>query len=137
MLCTLDSIWSIGVNYDRHMIPVLTRYREIAVASGRDANFDSPCDLAVTIKQLGGSGSFAQAVKSRHRTSTTNGILKAEAVDQAARLLCAHDIVTAADLAEREADVKPGGIESVGKAAESVGGISLCSQVSMASSPTA
>jgi hypothetical protein len=29
-LCILDSIWSIGVNYDRHVIPVLNRYRELA-----------------------------------------------------------------------------------------------------------
>jgi hypothetical protein len=107
-LCIIDSIWSIGVNYDRHVIPVLNRYREIATASERDVNLDTPCDLAATIEQCGGSDSFAQAVKSRHRTSSTNGILKAEAVNQAAQLFCENRILTAQDLAARETDVKPG-----------------------------
>jgi len=105
-LCILDSIWSIGVNYDHHVIPVLNRYREIASAAGRDANFDSPCDLAATIKRSGGPDSFADAVKSRHRTSTSNGILKALAVDEAAQMLCTKDIVTALDLVEREVEAK-------------------------------
>jgi hypothetical protein len=106
-LCILDSIWSIGINYDRHVIPVLNKYRELATAAGRDATFDTPCELAMTIEQVGGPDAFARAVKSRHRTSSTNGILKAEAVDQAARLFCANRIATTGDLAARETDVKP------------------------------
>jgi hypothetical protein len=106
-LCILDSIWSIGVNYDRHVIPVLNRYRQLAATSDRDANHDTPCDLAATIAQLGGPDAFADAVRSRHRTSSKNGILKAEAVGQAARLFCEASIMIAADLVSREADVKP------------------------------
>ncbi len=107
-LCILDSIWSIGINYDHHVVPVLDRYRKLATASGRDPSGDSPCDLAATIARAGGPESFAEAVKSRHRTSSVNGILKAEAVDRAARLLCTSGIITTTDLAAREADVKPG-----------------------------
>jgi hypothetical protein len=106
-LCILDSIWSIGVNYDRHVIPVLNRYRDLAATAGRDAGLDTPCDLAMTIERLGGPESFAGTVKSRHRTSSTNGILKAEAVDQAPRLFCTNQIATAEDLAARWTDVKP------------------------------
>ncbi|MBI4935937.1 MAG: hypothetical protein HY828_18805 [Actinobacteria bacterium] len=106
-LCILDSIWSIGVNYDRHVIPVLSRYRGIGSAAGRDPDFDTPADLALTIERCGGPDLFAEAVGSRHRTSSRNGILKAEAVDAAARLLCSQGILTAIDLADREAAVKP------------------------------
>lgn len=106
-LCILDSIWSIGVNYDHHVIPVLNRYRDLAATAGRDANLDTPCDLAMTIDQIGGPDSFAGAVKSRHRTSSTNGILKAEAVDQASQLFCTNNIASTEDLVARSTEVKP------------------------------
>ncbi len=107
-LCVLDSIWSIGINYDRHVVPVLNRYRTLSTASGRHPSCDSPCDLSTTIAQAGGPESFAKSVGSRHRTSSVNGILKADAVDQAARLLCSSGIITNAELAARKAEVKPG-----------------------------
>jgi hypothetical protein len=105
-LCILDSIWSIGVNYDHHVIPVLNRYRDLAADEGRDASFDTPCDVATTIEQLGGAEPFARAVKSRHRTSSTNGILKAEAVEQAAHVFRMSNIATTGEFAARKAEVK-------------------------------
>lgn len=106
-LCILDSIWSIGVNYDRHVVPVLKRNCQMAADAGRDANRDTPCDLVTTIEQVGGSDAFADGVGSRHRTSSRNGIMKAEAVGEAAQLFCGNGILAAADLTSRGADVKP------------------------------
>jgi hypothetical protein len=55
-LCILDSIWSLGANYDHNVVPVLNRYREMAARAGRIADTDAPGDLARTIDELGGPG---------------------------------------------------------------------------------
>lgn len=107
-LCVLDSIWSIGVNYDRHVVSLLARYRKIATDSGRNADADTPDDLVTTVERCGGPDAFAELVRSRHRTSSKNGILKAQAVLEAGQLLRANNIATARDLTTREAQVKPG-----------------------------
>lgn len=107
-LCILDAIWSIGVHYDRHVVPVLNRYRDFERTFGLDPNVSTPRDLAKAIDRCGGSEGFARDVASRHRTSSTNGILKADAVRQAAQLLCEVGVLTPSNLAAHKEDVKPG-----------------------------
>jgi hypothetical protein len=67
---------------------------------------DTPAMLAQTIRDCGGSESFAAEVKSRHRTSTRNGILKAEAVQRAATVLADAGIETSQDLGRANDDIR-------------------------------
>jgi hypothetical protein len=104
-MCVLDSIWSMGVNYNRHVEPVLDRYRDIRSSTAGGVS-DTPAMLAQTIRDCGGSESFAAEVKSRHRTSTRNGILKAEAVQRAATVLADAGIETSQDLGRANDDIR-------------------------------
>ena len=104
-MCVLDSIWSMGVNYNRHVEPVLHRYCELRSSTVGQVT-DTPAVLARTIENCGGPDAFAAAVGSRHRTSTKNGILKAEAVHQAATGLAAAKVETSQDLARASDAVK-------------------------------
>jgi hypothetical protein len=112
-LCVLDSIWSIGVRYGG-VQSVVARYRELRGVEGGDPNRDSAADLREAIASVGGPEAFADALKNRQLTSTRNGILKAEAVDQACAALLSVGIATtdelrSADPATREAAKKAWG----------------------------
>jgi len=71
-----------------------------------DANHDSPADLAAAIVGCGGPEGFADHVATKHRTSSKNGILKADAVLRAATVLTDAGMATCADLAARNGSVK-------------------------------
>ena len=104
-MCVLDSIWSMGVNYDRHVQPVLKRYLELRSTIEREIA-DTPAIVARTIDSCGGPEGFAAAVRSRHRTSTKNGILKAEAVYRASTFLADAQVETVQDLEQSVDDIK-------------------------------
>jgi hypothetical protein len=95
-MCVLDSIWSVGINYDRHVVPVLKRYVEARGVEGLSACRDGADDLAQVLA-VTTADDFATLVGSRHRTSTRNGILKAEAVQRAVQVLFDAGLVSAAD----------------------------------------
>jgi hypothetical protein len=78
-LAIIDSVWSIGVRYVG-VLNVLDRYRRLRREKGADAERDTPAHLVDCIQQVGGPIAFADAVANRQRTSSRNGILKAEAV---------------------------------------------------------
>lgn len=91
--CLIDAIWSLGVNYDQHVVPVLDRYREARRAVGGDPRTDGTAELLATIAGVGGPGGFAKLVQNRQRTSTRAGApLKAKAVTLAAQALSAAGI---------------------------------------------
>jgi hypothetical protein len=96
-LAVIDAIWSLGVRY-QGVVNVVRAYSEIRARSGADAAEDTPADLADTIDALGGPDAFAQAVGNRQRTSARGGVLKAEAVLEAARMLDESGIARPADL---------------------------------------
>ena len=102
-LCILDSVWSLGVNYDTHVLPVLNRYRDLRSHAG---SADTASDLAAAIDSCGGPEGFAAAVGNRQRTSTRGGVLKAEAVFRAAHLMIESGIETPTELREHADDVK-------------------------------
>ena len=112
-LCVIDSIWSLGIRYQT-VEKVLDRY---LIARGHrgleDAQIcsDGPGDLLEWLRsQSGGSGSsdrFAEIVGNRNRTSSTNGVLKSEAVVQACTLLNSMGINTTADLISQAHVVEP------------------------------
>jgi hypothetical protein len=98
-MAVIDSVWSIGVRY-QGVLNVLERYRRLRAASGADPAGDTPAALVSLIEGLGGPEAFADAVQNRQRTSSTSGILKAEAVFLESRHLQAEAVATPADLVD-------------------------------------
>jgi hypothetical protein len=85
-LALIDAVWSIGVRFQSVEL-VIARYRAERIAAGADPEADRPADVRRFIEASGGPEAFAALVRNRQRTSTTNGILKAEAVLLEARIL--------------------------------------------------
>jgi hypothetical protein len=96
-LAIIDAIWSIGVKYTG-VLNVIERYRRLRAEQGADANDDTPAELIELIEALGGAEAFAGAVENRQRTSSRNGILKAEAVLLAGRVLVSLGLERPADV---------------------------------------
>ncbi len=96
-LCVLDAVWSIGVRYEG-VVNVVNRYRALAASQGRDADEDGPQELIASVAAIGGPESLAGALNNRQRTSTRNGVLKAEAVVLASQVLVDADIKSTATL---------------------------------------
>ena len=97
-LAVIDSVWSIGVRY-QSVENVIARYRAERTAAGGDPDADRPEDVRRFIEACGGAEDFAARVGNRQRTSTTNGVLKAEAVLREARILEDEGVQVPADLA--------------------------------------
>jgi hypothetical protein len=96
-LAIIDAVWSIGVRF-QSVENVIARYRAARLAGGDDPEADRPGDVRRFIEACGGADEFAQRVGNRQRTSTTNGILKAEAVLHEARILEDEGVEVPADL---------------------------------------
>ncbi len=96
-LAIIDAVWSIGVRY-QSVENVIARYRAARLAGGDDPEADHPGDVRRFIEACGGPEEFAQRVGNRQRTSTTSGILKAEAVLHEARILEEEGVEVPADL---------------------------------------
>lgn len=104
-LCVLDAIWSMGVNYDEHVLPVLDRYRRHRANSGGDASQDSVDDLRIAIVHFGPERFSSEIVKNKQRTSTRSGILKSDAVLRATTLFCKTSVFTCSDFKSRQDEV--------------------------------
>jgi hypothetical protein len=96
-LAVIASVWSIGVRY-QSVDNVIARYRAERVAAGHDPERDRPEDVRRFIASCGGPEGFAERMRNRQRTSTRNGILKAEAVLQEAVILEDEGVAVPADL---------------------------------------
>ena len=96
-LCVIDSVQSTGLNYTS-VGKVLDRYRTYRRAQGGDPATDGVVELLATFDELGGTHAWASRIGTRNRTSTRGGILKAEAIRDAARVLTANAIDTTAAL---------------------------------------
>lgn len=97
-MCILDSIWSLGVNYTRHVEPVLRRYAQARAFESPKKVTDSSSDLATFIESIGGADAFATTLHNRQMTSTRGGVLKAEAVRRAADVFARAAVDTTDDL---------------------------------------
>lgn len=98
-LCTMDAIWSMGIRYTRVVVPLIDRYRQHRGAHGADADADTLRDLLAAIEAAGGPEGFAgNVVRNHNLTSSRGGILKAEAVRDAAEAMTAIGITTVDDL---------------------------------------
>ena len=96
-LALIGAVWSIGVRY-QSVDNVIARYRAERLAGGHDPETDRPADVRRFIEACGGADAFAQRIGNRQRTSTTSGILKAEAVLREARMLEDEGVERTADL---------------------------------------
>jgi hypothetical protein len=96
-LAAVDSIWSLGVNY-QHVLNVLQRLDKHAAQSGRDFAALETSGFVALVESTGGPDALAAHVKNRQRTSARSGILKSDAVYRAARILKAEGIEHPADL---------------------------------------
>jgi hypothetical protein len=98
-LSILDSIWSMGVNYHKHVVPVVCRYRAFRIGEGADPEKDSADDLVSVFDGVGGVEGFINRIaENRQRTSTVSGILKADAVLLAAQGIQKLGLATPADV---------------------------------------
>jgi hypothetical protein len=93
-LAVIDAVWSIGVRAGG-VANVIGRYRALR------GDADTPADLAAYIDELGGPEAFADVRRNRQRTSTVNGILKAEAVRLEARMLAEEGVTGPDGLTDR------------------------------------
>jgi hypothetical protein len=98
-LALIGAVWSIGVRY-QSVDNVIARYRAERLAAGDDPETDRPEDVRRFIEACGGPEQFALRMRNRQRTSSRNGILKAEAVLLEARILESEHIARPADLAD-------------------------------------
>jgi hypothetical protein len=97
-LAMIDAVWSIGVRFES-VRNVIARYRAERLASGHEPEADGPEDVRRFIEACGGPEGFAVRMRNRQRTSSRNGILKAEAVLHEARILEHESVGVPADLA--------------------------------------
>lgn len=103
-LCVIDSVQSPAVRY-ASVGNVLDRYRAYRRAQGANPGTDGVSHLLATFVELGGPDAWAARIGNRHRTSTRGGVLKAEAIRDAAATLAAEGIKTTAAL--RTASANP------------------------------
>lgn len=116
-LCILAATYSISLRYDSVVVPLVRRYAAYAGLSSvllRGEELErsvSPRPDEQTLSQFLASigdlddNAFATILKSRHRTSATNGVLKAAAVREIAEILVRkHEVETLADFANLSAD---------------------------------
>ena len=96
-LAMIDAVWSIGVRY-QSVENVIARYRAERLAGGHHAEADRPQDVRRFIEAAGGPEGFALRMRNRQRTSSRNGILKAEAVLREARILEDERVAVPVDL---------------------------------------
>lgn len=96
-LSVLDAIWPMGVRYTA-VEHVISRYRKHRRSQGADPGHDGVADLLATIDHAGSGEGLADLLGNHQRTATRNGVLKADAVAIAARMLASHGINQLEDL---------------------------------------
>ncbi|WP_052583233.1 hypothetical protein [Mycobacteroides abscessus] len=92
-LCVVDSVQSTGVTYSS-VVKVVDAYRAYRRAQGGDPNADGVSELLATFTELDGPDGWADKIGNRNRTSTRGGVLKSEAIRDAATVLAANGIET-------------------------------------------
>lgn len=102
-LCVIDSVQSTGVTYSS-VVKVVESYRAYRRAQGGDPNADGVPELLATFDELDGPDGWSDKIGNRNRTSTRSGVLKAEAIRDAAAVLSAQGIESTAFLREAAAD---------------------------------
>ena len=92
---------STGITYSS-VEKVVARYRTYRRDRGGDPSADGTAELLATFTEMDGPDGWAKKIGTRNRTSTRSGVLKAEAIRDAATVLDGIGLTTAA--AFRDAD---------------------------------
>jgi len=105
-LCLVDAIFSIGVRYEgtRNVVARYAKHARIAPYREGNAFIDSEriSDLVRRIETVGGADIAASSLfGSRQRTSSRNGVLKSEAVYQAALMMQRRRVETLTDFRDQ------------------------------------
>jgi hypothetical protein len=102
-LCVVDSVQSTGVKYTS-VGNVVDRYRAYRRERGGDPATDGVPELLATFTECSGPDGWADRIGTRNRTSTRSGVLKAEAIRDAAVVLTAEGIETTNALLDTAAE---------------------------------
>lgn len=102
-LCMIDSVQSTGVTYSS-VGKVLDRYRAYRRDQYGEPAADGAAELLATFDECGGPDGWAARIGTRNRTSTRGGVLKAEAIRNAAAVLTTEGIETTDALREAADD---------------------------------
>lgn len=102
-LCVIDSVQSTGVTYSS-VVNVVDAYRAYRRSQSGEPDTDGVAELLATFDELGGPDGWAAKIGNRNRTSSRGGVLKAEAIRDAAAALAGHGIDSSAVLRETAAD---------------------------------
>lgn len=108
VLCAIEAVWSLSVRYSC-TYRALVSYAEWAERRGALpwSAEHPPAEAVRLLEALSPDEMAEQVFRSRHRTSTTNGILKAEAVRRYLQVLAAEKIVSNADALARRLELRP------------------------------
>ena len=99
--CVLDAVWSVGVDHDRVVVPLVRRVLEIEATGPLLAETPVDADshpLPRLLTRFPDEQALEAAAQNRQRTSTRGGVTKAEAALRYARTLVAHGVLGIEDL---------------------------------------
>jgi hypothetical protein len=110
-LCVIDSIWSIGVHYStvERVLDSYLKARELGGLEGHQSCQDGPRAFLDWFRQScspQNGETLAGLLGSRNRTSSRNGVLKADAVLTAMQLLDSSSIDTTSDLLAHASEIE-------------------------------
>ena len=105
--CVLDAVWSVGADHDRVVEPLVHRVLGPAATGSLLAQSPSTADshpLPRLLTRFPDEQTLEAAAQNRQRTSTRNGVTKADAALRFARTLVGHGVLGLEDLPRLMAD---------------------------------
>jgi len=105
--CVLDAVWSVGVDHDRVVVPLVRRVLEVEATGPLLAEAPADADshpLPRLLTRFPDEQALEAAAQNRQRTSTRGGVTKAEAALRYARTLVTHGVLAIEDLPRLMAD---------------------------------
>ena len=105
--CVLDAVWSVGTSHDQVVVPLVHRVLEPAATGPLASESVSGVDthpLPRLLTRFPDDEALQQAAQNRQRTSTRNGITKADAALRFARILVGSGVLGLEDLPRLLAD---------------------------------
>jgi hypothetical protein len=99
--CVLDAVWSVGAHHDRVVVPLVHRVLEPAATgplTSEAAPTVDPHPLPRLLTRFPDDEALQQAAQNRQRTSTRNGVTRADAALRFARTLVSHGVLGVEDL---------------------------------------
>jgi hypothetical protein len=101
--CLLDAVYSIGANYDHHVVPVVKRVAAdfgvdtLVAAPAAVTLMADPVPLGSLLHRYTNPDALITVTENRQYTSTRGGIRKGDAVLRYAEILNRHGVVSLAD----------------------------------------